>query len=167
MYPCNHCSHAEPFAQAPSHHSSPLHPEFQRSVMKMDHEVEKNNINQDAPSCTPTHPPIISHFTSTSPTAQNGFVLSGFTNNLVGKRRSAKDRRLWSPNISYSIRFLLVFFHRLREGGNRFRLISQSHTHSPLTLLPFVCTSLMFVCICALSAMHLVDGLLRHQLAVC
>lgn len=81
---------------------------------------------QDAPSCIPA--PVISpsHFTSTSSPAQNGFVSGVFTDNLVGERRSAEDRGLWTRDISYSIRLVSFSWRR----GHRLRLILQSQSHT-------------------------------------
>jgi hypothetical protein len=93
------------------------------------------------------HPPSypLPHFTSTFPPGAEMACLMGF--HLVGNRRSAEDRRLWSnPDISYSIRpFSSCFCHWAAEKGKyRFRLILQSHTHVHLIL--YRPCMLMFFC---------------------
>jgi hypothetical protein len=81
----------------------------------------------------------------TSPPGAEMACLMGF--HLVGNRRSAEDRRLWSnPDISYSIRLFFLFLSLgCREGGIPVQIdITITHTHVHLILYrPFV---LMFFC---------------------
>jgi hypothetical protein len=164
VYSHKHCSHAESLTPSTFTAPFPFTPGVQRSVMKTDHEEEKKQHHQDAPSCNPqfTPPLIISPFTLHQQLSP-GVDMDCFMGSLSGgKEVCNRSKTLVFPPQYFVFYFcffslFLAFYHGTQKGGITVQVDIAMHTHFHLY---FVALDACLVCMylsCVSSAMFIMS----------